>query len=215
MKPATQLLETPMQLQYCMRDKTREDKPSKDIPPSVFNTIAAAIATEPMLLPTAPGALQLSYEDGFAVVVLDEDEKPVGYTRLHFLFGYTDYETKSGAWLELGSTWVHHRLRGNGINEQMYRMLLPLHTEQNIMATTTSMVSLSVGERVGFVPIFRRQLEQKVWEDSCCCPHEKTHSEDKKNHGCKLARGEPQCNTAASCWFRITPETARRLHLAP
>jgi len=181
------------------------------IPPSTFKVIAKAIAGEPHLLPTPDGCLQFSYEDGLAVVVLDDNDRPVGYSRLQVILGCGHPD---GGWYELGSTWVHPQHRGNGVNLQMYRLLLPLHTEKNILATTTNGASIHVGEQIGLVVIGRKELREKVWQASCCCPCSKTGASKPKNEDCQLAHGEPQKRTGVpSCWFRVTPQTAERLNL--
>lgn len=205
-------MEEQMDIEYCVRKRKPVEQPYKLLQPSMFNHIASEIRREKHLLEAAPGCLQFSYEDGFGVVVLTKDGRPVGHTRLHFLLGR---EHRLGGWLELGSTWVHKDFRGNGINREMYRLLLPLHNQQyNIVATTTNVGSLAVGEEFGFVSVHRKSLPPEVWQNSCCCPLSKTGASEPNNHDCQLAHGEPQqLRRIAACWFRVTPETAARLNL--
>ena len=210
-----------MSLRYYMKPRKRAGGPSMglhgsvcqdELPPGMFDTISARFREEPDLLPVEPGALQLSHEDGYAVVAVDEDSgEPVAYTRLQFLLAGTH---PLGPWLELGSTWVNPNYRRQGINLHMYSLLLPHHVDENILATTTNTQALENGKHLNFVLVHRRQLPTEVWLASCCCPTEKTHSPDAANQGCTRAFGEPQCGTEGVCWFRVTPETAARLKLA-
>ena len=191
------------------------DACSDDLPEEVFDVVSAATLKEEDLLFVPPGDLQLSYEHGYAVVVLDEDldNEVVAYCRLQFLFAETATEP---ALLELGAAWVKEGPhRGNGIQAAMYEMLLPYHTDENIIATTTSEKAFQTGKRSKFVLIHRRSLPEKVWLASCSCPLDKTHASTKDNEDCQLAFGEPQQCGAKMCWFRVTPETAVRLKLTP
>lgn len=205
-----------MDIQYYIRASGSEHLYSKkleDLPDGskTFDEVSKMLSSEPKtLLPQPPGVLEWSYQDGYAVVVLDRDVQNllIGYTRLMQLIA------KSGdqpAWYELGSTWVHPNYRGNGITKQMYKLLLPNHADANILATTTSSFAIHVGEQLGFVPVSRKTLPAVVWKSSCTCPRTKTKSLDNENRGCILARGEAQREGDEVCWFRVTPETNKRL----
>lgn len=210
-----------MNLRYCMKRRKHAGGPQlplhgsveeADLSPGVFDTISMKFREEPDLLDVEAGDLEWSYQDGYAVVVLNEDTgEPVAFTRLQFLIAA---EHPLGAWLELGSTWVAEPCRRKGINLQMYTLLLPHHVDQNILATTTNTKALENGRHMNFVLVHRRQLPLEVWTASCCCPVEKTHSPDPANHGCVRAYGESQCGSEGVCWFRVTQETAARLRLA-
>lgn len=196
------------QLEYCIRKGKKPD--FRKLSEEIFDKIAEAIKTEKDLLPVKSEYLKWSYEEGYAVVVLDGDE-PVGYTRLSALFAGGGDERP---WLELGATWVHPDYRCEGINREMYNLLLPEHADKNILATTTNEGSLIVGQVCGFVQVCRRQLPDKVWKASCVCPSKKTGTESKDREDCRLAHGEPQTPPKIrSCFFRVTAETAARLPL--
>lgn len=187
--------------------KSGTTAPYKRFESRVFEVIASAIRTEQHLLEVGSMCLEWSYNDGYAVVATRGDE-PVGYTRLSFLTGGAD------GFLELGSTWVHPKYRNNGINKEMYRLLLPKHADKNILATTTNLGSIIVGEECGFVAVRRKDLPESIWRFSCCCPLAKTGATKGDNSDCRLAHGEPQRDKQASaCWFRVTPQTAERLKL--
>lgn len=200
------------QIRYFMRKGKEKDYKRFDI--SLFDRIAAAIRVEKQLLEVGSLSLLWSYDDGYAVVALNERDEPVGYTRLSILLG-PDLEDNNRRWLELGSTYVHKDYRDNGINKAMYRLLLPEHAHKdNILATTTNVASIAVGEDFGFVPVERKKLPIKVWKNSCSCPLEKTSASSMTNDDCKLAHGEPQkLHGVTACWFRLTPETAAHLQL--
>lgn len=177
---------------------------------SVFNYLSEEIAREPALLPTEPLALQWSFEGGFAVIAFD-DEQVVGYTRIHPLFAD---DHPGGGWYELGTTWVAESHRGRGVNKAMYDLLLPQHTHRNILATSINVASIAVGEQMHFAMVPRKELPEHVWRESCSCPMTKTKAEGGDNAGCTLAWSEPQHRHGVTCFFRVTPETAARLHFA-
>lgn len=195
-------------IRYCM---TRKPEPGEELSEEVFKRLSEAIANEPALLAIEPEMLRYSYEDGYAVVALD-GETPIGYTRIHPILA--DHHPLGG-WYELGTTLVLKPYRGLGINLEMYRMLLPRHTQRNIIATTTNGSSLVIGHQMGFVTIPRKKLPEEVWRASCTCPVSKTKSETSGNSGCVLAHTEDQQEGQLSCFFRVTPETAARHGFAP
>ncbi|MBI5645082.1 GNAT family N-acetyltransferase [Candidatus Kaiserbacteria bacterium] len=173
-----------------------------------FMELALKVKAELHLLETPSGALELSHEQGFAVAALNSRDVIVGYTRLSHLFG----SDGGDAWLELGATYVEPDYRGLGINKQMYQMLLPAHDDKNILATTTNVVSLAIGEAFGFVTIDRMLLPAKVWQASCCCPKSKTEAKYDDNRDCVRAHGESQCQIGVpACFYRVTRSTAERL----
>jgi GNAT superfamily N-acetyltransferase len=175
------------------------------IKPETFEKISSSFLTEKSLMAALAGHLAQSYTDGLAVLALDENENPVGYTRLQYLL---THEHPLGAWFELGSTWVAPTYRGRGISKSMYELFLPLHREKNILATTTNLAALSVGEKMNFVKIPRKELPEPVWRASCICPIEKTGVHENTN--CILAWSEKR-GIKEPCWFRVTQETYNRL----
>jgi hypothetical protein len=95
----------------------------------------------------------------------------------------------------------------------MYEIILPLHTDKNILATTTFKGSLAVGRDMGFVLVERKMLPEEVWRGTCVCPVSKTGCTD-GNARCKLAYGESQNTGDETCWLRVTGDTYKRVSLA-
>ncbi len=199
-----------MHLDFLLRKGKAE--PYKKISFNVFQEIEREIKTEKHLISVGAESLESSYDTGHAVMVFD-GTRPVAYTRLSFLHGGDD---DLGVWMELGSTWVRMEYRKKKINRDMYSLLLPSHRDLNILATTTNLRSLEIGQEFGFVPVQRQDLPPFVWRESCSlCPQHKTRALSKDNTDCRLAHGEAQREGSMRCWFRVTPETAKRHNLKP
>jgi len=160
--------------------------------------IAEAFLHEPHLLKVSPQDFRLSFLENLSVIGFTPDGRVVCHARLIHLVS---------TWFELGGTYVHPDYRGRKINHEMYRVFLPRHAEKDILATTTNPISRAVGQYLGFTEIPRRLLPEKVWRASCSCPIEKIGTFDQAV--CPLAFSESARQTDL-CYFRVTPETARR-----
>ena len=167
-----------------------------------FSEIAVAFKSEPHLLTVTPEDLQVSFLGGFSVIGFTPQGEVVCHARLINL---------TGNWFELGSTYVCPDYRGHNINHDMYKVFLPRHSEKDILATTTNPVSRRVGQDLNFVEVQRRLLTEEVWRASCTCPAKKIGTANPDH--CSLAFGESKQQTGL-CYFRVTPETAKRHGLA-
>lgn len=198
-----------MSIKYCLSAGDDEDRLQDDGLGAIFAELSKRFKSEQNLLPVHADYLHASYTRGLAVLALNAENSLVGYSRVQLLLPKLHPQ---GEWFELGGTWVHPDYRGRRVNEEMYKLLLPRHSEKNILATTTNPISFEVGKRLGLVTVQRRQLPEDVWKASCICPIQKTGSASRDNEGCKFAWGESQ-RELSPCWFRVTPETAGRLHI--
>lgn len=125
------------------------------------------------------------------------------------VIGHAAIEPLCDGWFELGAVWVDPSVRGaegkhSHVGLRLYRALLAAHREKNILATTINPAAMTVGWRVGMVPILYEQLPQEVWAATCCCPAGKT--------GVPRSENVPHCALKQKiCFVRITSETWTRL----
>lgn len=168
-----------------------------------FAFLAQEIKKEKHLLHPSAQELQQSFEAGLSLILFEGD-KLIAHTRLTPL---------ADSWYELGSTWVLKSHRGRGISNELYAIFLETHKDKNILATTTNEIALQTGKHFKFVVIKRKQLPESVWKSSCTCSERKTGC-IQGNISCRLAFGEPQLHVNATCFFRVTPETAARIGLS-
>lgn len=108
-------------------------------------------------------------------------------------------------WYELGTFFVEPFWRfsqtGLPIGDWLYQHLLDLHRDKNIIGTTTNPSAIATGMRHGMQMVSFSDLPITIHRATCCCPVEKTGTEN--NMRCPLKD--------AQCRVRVTTQTWERM----
>lgn len=167
----------------------------------LLQTVATATKLEPALLDKTTAQLWQLWQRGLSIIALD-GEVVIGHAALVPLIPET-------GWYEFGVVWVHPKYRHKHLRIalRLYAAMFAQHQDKHILATTTSLPAMGVGWRADMVPVAFSALPHAVWQETCCCPAEKTGAIDGNNIAhCKL-REQP----GGGCFVRITKPT--HLHL--
>lgn len=165
------------------------------------------------LLPKSPGDLREFWDRGLSVIGFipgGEGSHVIAHAAIEPLC--IDPETGE-QWYELGAVWVHPDVRGKQdlkrdghkhIGLRLYRAILELHPDKNIMCTTINPAAMIVGARMDMVAIRYSDLPNHVWNTTCCCPTQKT--------GVAREQNVPNCTLRSkACFVRVTKETWERM----
>lgn len=148
------------------------------------------------LLPKTVQQLHEFWRQGLSAVAL----------RNGTVVGHAAVEPLIDGWHELGVVWTDPRLRTHGgphhhVGLRLVQALLARHREKNIIMTTVNGAMMTVGWRVGMVPLRYEQLPDAVWRATCCCPAQKTGTAN--NAKCKLRQ--------ETCYLQVTRGTWERM----
>lgn len=148
--------------------------------------LSAAMQKEKTILNTrtSPENLRSLYENGLAIVIMDE---------AGILVGFISAWPVEPGFVELGSAWVHPDLRGAGIGRMLYSASKKLDAMKSVIvfAITQNPISLKAGLHAGLTQ--HTDWNHPIPWHLTCGPCDQV-SEDKK----------PMCpHRNATCWLRM------------
>ncbi len=148
--------------------------PTEQLGPFWAETLARNIQNEPHLLPHNPATLRDAASGKRLIVVYDkENDLLVGCAAMWPLG-----ESDEGIWFRFGTMFViepyRYRCSGMKIADEMYRRMLNMFSQANVLATTTNRVAVHAGLRAGLVRVRYEDLPCNIRRATCVCPASKT-----------------------------------------
>ncbi|MBI2473733.1 GNAT family N-acetyltransferase [Candidatus Uhrbacteria bacterium] len=171
-----------------------------------YQEIEVITRAEKHLLTKTRQELEPATQDGRVIIAIDttENNRVVGCIVLWEL----DQDDQRRMWYELGTFVVvpDHRYKARGpkampIGDVLYRKLLHVHRDKNILGTTTNLKAIHTGLRHGMQMIGFQELPLRVHRSTCICPIEKTGVRD--NLFCQIKNQSCRMRVSFHTWIRM------------
>lgn len=171
-----------------------------------YAQIEAITGAEPHLLTKTREQLEPAARDGRVTLAIDTGERGrvVGCIILWDL----GRDHTGAMWYELGTFVVvpDHRYKARGpkampIGDALYRRLLHTHRDKNILATTTNIHAIHIGQRHGMQMVSFTDLPPGIHRATCICPMDKTGATD--NITCRIKDRSCRVRVPFPTWARI------------
>lgn len=175
-----------------------------------YEQIEKVTREEPHLLPKTREELQPAAEDGRIILATyDKMDKCGGPDELIvagcIVLWELERDHHGDLWYELGTFFVRPSFRfsrtGMSIGDTLYGLLLHLHSNKNILATTTNEHAIHTGMRHGMQMVSFHSLPELIHHATCICPMEKTGACDNAN--CLLKDRVCRVRVPFPTWVRM------------